>query len=87
LLLFLFGFIAPFALARSYAIGSSTIVFLVLVLLNIPIMDKPADLHISMLRLESTGLGCAMAVVGVLLLRARPLIAKLIKKPSVVRRK
>ena len=76
-LIALLAFISPAALARSYGLGSIFLVVMILLLLDLPTLEH-GNLQYSVIRLESTGIGCGLALIGVLLIRARHIAKKII---------
>ncbi|MEK2646270.1 FUSC family protein [Bdellovibrio sp. BCCA] len=64
LVLTLISFWGPWALSRSYWLGSAVVVVMLLLILDIPSIEH-GDTHTPLLRLQATGLGCLLSLLGV----------------------
>ncbi|KYG65781.1 hypothetical protein AZI86_01525 [Bdellovibrio bacteriovorus] len=61
------AFISPWALVRSYWWGSGMIAIMLLLLLDLPSIQN-GDFHTPLIRLQATGIGCLLALIGVALM-------------------
>lgn len=66
------AFLAPWALPRSYWLGSAVIAVMLLLLLDLPHLDT-GDLITPILRLQATALGCLLALIGVIFMHPKVL--------------
>ena len=64
------AFVSPWALLRNYWWGSAMISIMLLMLLDLPSIDN-GDFHTPLVRLQATALGCALALIGILLMHLR----------------
>ncbi|WII73857.1 FUSC family protein [Bdellovibrio sp. 22V] len=60
------SFWGPWALSRSYWLGSAVMSVMVLLLLDMPYLER-GDLHTPLLRLQATGVGCLFSLIGVVI--------------------
>ncbi|WP_374074541.1 FUSC family protein [Bdellovibrio bacteriovorus] len=66
LALTLISFWGPWALSRSYWLGSAVVVVMLLLILDMPSIEH-GDMRTPLLRLQATGLGCLLSLLGVII--------------------
>jgi hypothetical protein len=66
----LVAFIAPLALLRSYWWGSGMVAVMLLLLLDLPSIER-GDFHTPLIRLQATAIGCLLALIGIVLMNPR----------------
>lgn len=69
------SFWGPWALARSYWLGSTVVSIILLILLDMPHLEY-GDLQTPIMRLLATGLGCALSLAGAVLANPRALFSR-----------
>lgn len=60
------SFWGPWALSRSYWLGSAVVVLMLLLILDMPSLES-GDIHTPLIRLKATGIGCLLGLLGVLI--------------------
>ena len=60
------SFWGPWALNRSYWLGTAVIVVMLLLILDIPMIEH-GDVHTPVVRLQATGLGCLLSLIGMVI--------------------
>lgn len=66
----LLGFVGPLSFVSSYWLGSFVAVTMILLLMDIPFIGIPHEYDLAFIRFNSTALGCAMALLGVVVSQA-----------------
>lgn len=66
MILTLISFWGPWALSRSYWLGSAVVAVMILLILDMPSLEL-GDIHTPLLRLQATGLGCLLSLLGVVI--------------------
>lgn len=72
------SFLAPWALKRSYWLGTAVVSLMILILLDLPVLQH-GDFLTPIVRLQATGIGCLLGLIGVICANPRVLLRKLLR--------
>ncbi len=71
----LVSFWGPWSIIRSYWLGSAVMAVMLLIILDMPNLQR-GDLHTPTVRLTATGIGCLLALAGILLVNPQVLFRR-----------